>query len=209
MDADGGDGQAGGSGSGEQGEEGGEDGGLALDSELTPEEIMMMQQMGIPFVSGLCMRFSVRCTYWESRLFGAVSTAGAVLPLLPWMLLSLLLAGQWGSCCAGFLALLELPSSLHASPSTAAPPSSTLPPQGFDTTQGKKHEDAGAVKIKSTRGARQYMNRRVRACSAAGWTSWRATCDGCCRAQSVNNDWCMAGAALWSPAGLVEYSSGS
>lgn len=53
MDADGGERQAGGSGSGEQGEEGGEDGGLALDSELTPEEIMMMQQMGIPFVSGL------------------------------------------------------------------------------------------------------------------------------------------------------------
>jgi len=35
--------------------------------------------------------------------------------------------------------------------------------QGFDTSQGKKHEDAGAIKIKSTRGARQYMNRRVRA----------------------------------------------
>ncbi|KAI7845601.1 hypothetical protein COHA_000888 [Chlorella ohadii] len=32
--------------------------------------------------------------------------------------------------------------------------------RGFDTSQGKKHEDAGAIKIKSTRGARQYMNRR-------------------------------------------------
>ncbi len=37
--------------------------------------------------------------------------------------------------------------------------------QGFDTTQGKGAEDdsakAGAVKVKSTRQARQYMNRRV------------------------------------------------
>jgi hypothetical protein len=32
-----------------QAEEGG--GGVELDAELTPEEIMMMQQMGIPFVS--------------------------------------------------------------------------------------------------------------------------------------------------------------
>jgi hypothetical protein len=34
--------------------------------------------------------------------------------------------------------------------------------QGFDSTQGKKHDDAGAVKLKSNRGARQFMNRRVR-----------------------------------------------
>jgi hypothetical protein len=38
-------------------------------------------------------------------------------------------------------------------------------PFGFDTTQGKKVEDeaanAGAIKIKTTRTARQYMNRKV------------------------------------------------
>lgn len=33
--------------------------------------------------------------------------------------------------------------------------------QGFDTSQGKQHADAGAVKVKSTREGRQYMNRRV------------------------------------------------
>ena len=44
-------------------------------------------------------------------------------------------------------------------PSPHLPP----PPQGFDSSAGKKHEDAavGAVKVKSTRGARQYMNRKV------------------------------------------------
>lgn len=62
------------------GADGGGGGGLALDAELTPEEIMMMQQMGMPF--------------------------------------------------------------------------------GFDTSQGKQHADAGAVKVKSTREGRQYMNRR-------------------------------------------------
>lgn len=49
------DGAPGGSGEAQaaDGGEGGEDGGgaLELDAELTPEEIMMMQQMGIPFVS--------------------------------------------------------------------------------------------------------------------------------------------------------------
>jgi hypothetical protein len=33
--------------------------------------------------------------------------------------------------------------------------------QGFDTSQGKKHADAGAIKTKTTRGARQYMNRKA------------------------------------------------
>ncbi len=37
--------------------------------------------------------------------------------------------------------------------------------QGFDTTQGKQSDDprtsVGAVKVKSTRQARQFMNRRV------------------------------------------------
>ena len=46
-----------------------------------------------------------------------------------------------------------------------------LEPQGFDTTQGKHIDDdganAGAVKIKSTRRTRQYMNRRVRLSGAA------------------------------------------
>ena len=50
MDAEGPGGEAGGG--GEEGGEGGV-GGLALDAELTPEEIMMMQQMGIPFVRAL------------------------------------------------------------------------------------------------------------------------------------------------------------
>ena len=38
-------------------------------------------------------------------------------------------------------------------------------PFGFDSTQGKKVEDdganTGAVKVKTTRSARQYMNRKV------------------------------------------------
>lgn len=33
-------------------------------------------------------------------------------------------------------------------------------PFGFDSTHGKKHDDAGAVKVKTTRGARQFMNRK-------------------------------------------------
>ena len=41
-------------------------------------------------------------------------------------------------------------------------------PFGFDTTQGKKVEDeaanTGAIKIKTTRTARQYMNRKVSFC---------------------------------------------
>lgn len=44
-----------GGGGGEEGQEGGQEGGpLELDAELTPEEIMMMQEMGIPFVSNAC-----------------------------------------------------------------------------------------------------------------------------------------------------------
>ena len=46
-------------------------------------------------------------------------------------------------------------------------------PQGFDTSAGKKHEDAavGAIKVKSTRGARQYMNRKV-GVEWRGWAGW-------------------------------------
>ena len=59
-------------------------------------------------------------------------------------------------CC--LLSPSHLSSSLHVT---------SLQRQSFDTTQGKKHEDAGAVKIKSARGARQFMNRRVRLAAAA------------------------------------------
>lgn len=76
----------------------------------------------------------------------------------------------------------------------APPLPALLPPQGFDTSQGKKHADVGAVKVKSTRGGRQFMNRRVSA-AAGCWTAATPRpgcrtrglpgCPGCCSAPNL------------------------
>lgn len=59
--------------------------------------------------------------------------------------------------------LLAVAARVLTAPAVVLPrPLPIAHPQGFDTSQGKKHEDVGAVKVKTTRGARQYMNRRVR-----------------------------------------------
>jgi ribosomal protein L35AE/L33A len=118
---------------------GGGGGGLALDAELTPEEIMMMQQMGMPFVSCCAGRLPYKraCCACLPGSCAAVcqpapqrNSKGATQWLLHWRLIVSC------PCCTPRL-------------------------QGFDTSQGKQHADAGAVKVKSTREGRQYMNRRV------------------------------------------------